>query len=283
MQERPFENKVTVITGGGGKLCSKIAVHLAENGAKVAVIGRSMDKLQLVVDEIRRFGGICIGKSGDVSDETAMERVADEIREELGLCDILINGAGGNQAGAITTDANYIPDKMEEEKAADDITFFNMDMDVFKSVIDVNVIGTVICCRAFGQQMIEKKSGGILNFASMNSYRPLSCRPAYALSKAAIVNLTQWMANYLATAGIRVNAIAPGFFTNSNNIRFYGSLETGYTPRGLNILAHTPMKRFGKAEELLGTVDWLLDDERSGFVTGVTVPIDGGFLTCSGL
>ena len=117
----------------------------------------------------------------------------------------------------------------------------------------------------------------------MNSYRPLSCRPAYALSKAAIVNFTQWLAAYLAPAGIRVNAVAPGFITNANNIRFYGSLETGYTPRGMNILSHTPMGRFGKAGELLGVADLLLDTERAGFITGVTVPVDGGFLSCSGL
>ena len=117
----------------------------------------------------------------------------------------------------------------------------------------------------------------------MNSYRPLSCRPAYALSKAAIVNFTQWLAAYLAPAGIRVNAVAPGFITNANNIKFYGSLETGYTPRGMNILSHTPMGRFGKAGELLGVADLLLDTERAGFITGVTVPVDGGFLSCSGL
>lgn len=283
MQTQAFQNKTAVITGGGGTLCSKIAVHLSQNGARVAVIGRSMDKLQLVVDEIHGMGGICIGKSGDVSDEATMKRIADEIRQELGPCDILLNGAGGNHPNAVTTDASFDPDTLDGPKAADTITFFNMDIGTFQSVVDINVIGTVICCRVFGRQMAEKRSGEIVNFASMNSYRPLSCRPAYALSKAAIVNFTQWLASYLAADGIRVNAIAPGFFTNTNNIRFYGSLETGYTPRGVNILAHTPMKRFGKAEELLGTVDWLLDDEKSGFVTGITVPVDGGFLSCSGL
>lgn len=156
-------------------------------------------------------------------------------------------------------------------------------MNEFKRAIDINAIGTVISCKVFGRQMAEKGSGAILNFASMNSYRPLSCRPAYAMSKAAIVNFTQWLANYAASAGIRVNAIAPGFVTNRNNIKFYGSAESGYTSSGNNILNHTPMHRFGTAEELLGTVEWLLNSDLSGFVTGVTVPVDGGFLTCSGI
>lgn len=278
-----FRDKVAVVTGGGGTLCSRIAVHLAKNGAKVAVIGRSMDKLRTVVDEIHSFGGVCIGKCGDVSYESAMAEIAGEIKRELGACDMLINGAGGNNPDAITTNATFSPDDLDPERSADMITFFNVDLKACRSVIDINVLGTVICCRVFGRQMAEKGAGAIINFASMNSYRPVSCRPAYAFSKAAIVNFTQWAANYLAAAGIRINAIAPGFFTNANNIRFYGSQETGYTPQGENILAHTPMKRFGTDDELLGTVEWLLDDGRSGFVTGITVPVDGGFLTCSGL
>ena len=277
-----FNGKVAVITGGGGTLCSRIAVFLAKSGAKVVVVGRSMDKLQRVIDEISEFGGVCIGKVGDVADEASMHLIAEEIKEEFGPCDILVNGAGGNNPKAITANANFAPEDISKDNS-ELISFFNLDMEKFRSVVDINVIGTVICCRIFGCQMAEKGSGAILNFASMNSYRPLSCRPAYALSKAAIVNFTQWLANYMASAGVRVNAVAPGFITNDNNKRFYGSLETGYTTRGNNIISHTPMKRFANADELIGTVEWLLNDEKSGFVTGVTVPVDGGFLTCSGL
>ena len=278
-----FKDKVAVITGGGGTLCSCIARHLAEEGARVAVIGRTMGKLEAVVDGITAAGGVCIAVTGDVSDEESMRRAAEEIRARLGSCDILVNGAGGNNPKAITTNAAFTPEELDDAAFADKIGFFNVNMDYFRSVIDINVVGTVICSRVFGRQMAEKGGGAILNFASMNSYRPLSCRPAYALSKAAIVNFTQWLASYLAPAGIRVNAVAPGFITNANNIRFYGSLETGYTPRGMNILSHTPMGRFGKAGELLGVADLLLDTERAGFITGVTVPVDGGFLSCSGL
>lgn len=283
LNENPFQGKVAVITGGGGKLCSTVAKHLAAQGAKIAVIGRTMSKLQVVVDEITAMGGVCVAKAGDVSSEESMCSIADELAIELGNCDILVNGAGGNNPKAITTNARFSPEELDVEKWGDNIGFFNVSLDAFRSVIDINVTGTVICSRVFGRQMAAGGGGAILNFASMNSYRPLSCRPAYALSKAAIVNFTQWLANYLAPAGIRVNAVAPGFITNANNIKFYGSLETGYTQRGLNILSHTPMGRFGKADELLGAIDWLLDENRSGFVTGITVPVDGGFLSCSGL
>lgn len=283
MQESYFEGKVAVITGGGGILCSHIAMNLAQRGARIVLIGRDVRKLQKVADEVKDFGGFCVGKKGDVSREKEMQEIAKEVREELGCCDILVNGAGGNNPGAITTDAHYRLEKPGEDSSKDTITFFNADMGIFRNVIDVNLMGAVLCCRAFGSQMVESGGGVILNFASMNSYRPLSCRPAYAMSKAAIVNFTQWLANYLAPTGIRVNAVAPGFVTNANNIKFYGSLDTGYTTQGANILSHTPMGRFGTAEEIWGTVEWLLNDERSGFVTGITVPIDGGFLTCSGI
>ena len=282
MDSSYFSENVCVVTGGGGTLCSRIAVFLAKEGAKVVIVGRSIDKLQKVINEIHEFNGFCVAKTADVSCEDSVKKIADEIKNELGPCDILINGAGGNNPKAITTNANFVPEDLAEDNS-EVISFFNVDMEKFKSVIDINVIGTINCCRVFGRQMAEKGDGAILNFASMNSYRPLSCRPAYALSKAAIVNFTQWLANYLAPAGVRVNAIAPGFITNANNIKFYGSLETGYTQRGKNILSHTPMDRFGKADEMVGTVEWLLNSEKSGFVTGITVPIDGGFLTCSGL
>ena len=281
--DKIFRDKVAVVTGGGGKLCSCVARNLAERGARVAVIGRTMGKLAAVAEEINAHGGICVPKTGDVSSEESMLKVAAELKGELGGCDILVNGAGGNNPAAITTNARFTREELDSQGSGGEIGFFNIDIDIFRSVIDINVLGTVICSRVFGRQMAENGGGAILNFASMNSYRPLSCRPAYALSKAAIVNFTQWLANYLAPAGIRVHAVAPGFITNSNNIRFYGSQETGYTARGLNILSHTPMERFGTADEVWGAAEWLLDGSRSGFVTGVTVPVDGGFLSCSGL
>lgn len=277
-----FCGKTIVITGGGGTLGSCIALHLARQGAKVVVVGRKLSKLKKVQQEISNFGGTCLTKVGDVTQELDMLQIAQELRTEIGLCDCLVNAAGGNHPDAITTHSQAEKDEWRLE-CSEALTFFNLDLGVFRNVIETNLMGAVICCRVFGQQMMEQGGGSIVNFASMNSYRPLSCRPAYAISKAGVVNFTQWLAQYLATANIRVNAVAPGFVTNENNVCFYGSLETGYTASGNRILAHTPMHRFGKAEELLGTVEWLLNSETSGFVTGITVAVDGGFLTCSGL
>ena len=156
-------------------------------------------------------------------------------------------------------------------------------MEIFESVVKINTLGTVIPVRAFAKQMARERRGGILNFASMNSTRPLTRVPAYAMSKAAVVNLTQWMATYFAPAGIRVNAVAPGFFVNDRSRKILMTPEGGLSQRGQNIMNHTPMGRFGEAKELLGSVMWLLDDEKAGFVTGITVPVDGGFLAHSGI
>ncbi len=275
-------NKIAVVTGAGGTLCSCIAIHLAKSGAKVALIGRSKEKLEKTAKEIESFGGIYCIKTGSVTDEARMEEIAKEITDMWGAPDYLINGAGGNQSTAMTTLTEFDPIELQENKPENVRGFFDLDIDVYTDVLKINTVGTVICSRAFGRYMAGR-GGAIINFASMNTYCPLTRVPAYAMSKAAIENFTKWLGNYFAPAGIRVNAIAPGFFVNERSKLFLGTVEDGLTARGEQVIGHTAMKRFGQAEDLLGCVDWLLSDKASAFVTGVTIPVDGGFLTKSGV
>jgi NAD(P)-dependent dehydrogenase (short-subunit alcohol dehydrogenase family) len=212
-----------------------------------------------------------------------MREIAGELYSEFGACDYLINGAGGNQMMAMTTLTEYDPAELSEERPEGMRGFFDLDMDVYESVLKINTVGTVVCCQVFGEQMAKACGGAIINFASMNTYCPLTRVPAYAMSKAAIENYTRWLANYLAPANIRVNAIAPGFFLNERSAKFLGTVEGGLTPRGEQVIGHTPMRRFGEASDLLGCVDFLLSETGAGFVTGVTIPVDGGFLTKSGV
>ena len=278
-----FKDQVAVVTGAGGVLCSEIAIKLAEEGAKTVLVGRTLEKLQIVADKIAADGGTCMVRTADVTDEAAMNELAREVKELYGPCRYLINGAGGNNNKAITTNFTYEPEELQDNKPDDMVGFFDLDMDIFESVIKINTLGTVIPVRAFAKQMAENGKGSILNFASMNSTRPLTRVPAYAMSKAAVVNFTQWLATYLAPAGIRVNAVAPGFFVNDRSKKILYTPEGNLSKRGENIMNHTPMARFGEAKELLGSVLWLLDDEKAAFVTGITVPVDGGFLAHSGI
>lgn len=282
MRDSYYENKVAVVTGAGGTLCSEIAIDLAKKGAKVVLIGRTEEKLQKTADKISECGGEYVIKACDVTNEEDMQRIAEEVMAAWGPCRFLINGAGGNNIQAMTSETVY-QDGDTDVKNEDKRTFFNLDMKMYESVLNINTTGTVIACRVYGKQMVNNGGGAIINFGSMNSYCPLTRVPAYAMSKAAIVNFTQWAAAYLAPANIRVNAIAPGFFVNERSINYLGSPEIGLTPRGQSVINHTPMERFGQAKDLLGCVNWLLDDRASSFVTGITVPVDGGFLSRSGV
>ncbi len=277
-----FKDKTAVVTGAGGTLCSAIAVNLAKKGAKVVLVGRTEEKLKNTAGKIYESGGVCSIEPCDVTDEKGITELAERVKSGFGACSFLINGAGGNNGKVMTTNKFYVSGELDN-KDGDFKGFFNIDMDAFKSVLEINTIGSVIPSRVFGRQMAENGGGSIINFASMNSYCPLTKVPAYAMSKCAVVGLTKWLAGYLAPANIRVNAIAPGFFANERSEKFLGTAETGYSPRGQSVIDHTPMERFGKAEDLLGTVDWLLDDRVSAFVSGITVPVDGGFLTRSGV
>lgn len=277
--EKKLDQKVAVITGAGGTLCSEMARNLALQGAKVALLGRNIDSLKKVEQEITTNGGTAISVSVDVTNQKAMEKANIQIIESLGACKILINGAGGNQREAITTSGEFSQKEIDDKNAGG---FFNISMKKFMEVIETNTMGTVIPCFIFGKEMAKNGGGNIVNIASMNSYRPLSNVAAYAMAKAGIVNFTQWLATYLAPAKIRVNAIAPGFFLNGRSRKLL-TTNNGFTERGERIIRQTPMRRFGEAPELMGCLNWLIDDQAAGFVTGITVPIDGGFLSDSGV
>ena len=278
-----FENKIAVVTGAGGTLCSRIAIELAKDGAYVFLVGRTEEKLQKTADKIIEEGGkpakifAC-----DVTDRVAVANLAREV-EAVGGCDYLINGAGGNNAMAMPTVTSFDPRELSGEMPEGTRGLYNVDMDAFESVLHINTMGTVIPTMEFAKQMIKKGGGSVVNFASMNSYCPLTRCFAYAMSKAAVVNLTQSFAAYYAPASVRINAVAPGFMVNERSKLYLGTVEEGLTKRGEQVIGHTPMGRFGKAEDLVGCVKWLLDGDASGFVTGVTVPVDGGFLTLGGV
>ena len=278
------EGKVAVVTGAGGTLCSAIAIDLAQKGAKVVLIGRTREKLERVSAEIAASGGACRIEPGDVTDERAMQGIADRVAAEWGPCRYLINGAGGNNVKAMPTrlrfsEADYAP----TADFAKDRGFWDIDMAAFRSVLEINTLGTVIPSKVFGRQMARAGGGSILNFGSMNTYRPLTRVAPYAMSKAAIANWTMFFAQYMAPAKVRVNAVAPGFMVNERSRQYLMTPDGGLSPRGEQVMHHTPAGRFGEAADLLGCVNWLLDDAQSSFVTGITVPVDGGFLASAGV
>lgn len=278
-----FKDKVAVITGAGGLLCSVIAKDLARQGVKVALLGRTLGPLEAVAAEIRKTGGSALPLACDATDTAALERARDIITAQLGPLWFLINGAGGNQAAAITTLTEFSQQELAADKPADVRGFFNLDPAACLDVIRINTIGTIVPSQVFGRQMAALGRGSIINFSSMTGYRPISRVMAYATAKSGVVRLTEWLATYLAPAGIRVNGIAPGFFVNERSRKILMQPDGSLSARGQNVIAHTAQKRFGEAPELLGAVNWLLNDEQAGFVTGQTIAVDGGFLADPGV
>lgn len=273
-----LEGKVAVITGAGGVLCSGFAKALAACGAKVALLDINTASAQLVADEIIADGGIAIAVEANCLKTESLETAHTVVLEKLGKCDILINGAGGNNPRGTTDNETMTPDMLDNKDLK---TFFDLDPDGIRFVFDLNVVAAVLTTQVFTKEMVN--SGGvILNVSSMNSFRPLTKIPAYSAAKAAVSNLTQWLAVHFAPCNIRVNAIAPGFFvTNQNRDLLYKDGKP--TARTEKILRGTPMNRFGEMEDLTGTLLWLVSNEASGFVTGVVVPVDGGFAAYSGV
>lgn len=277
-----FKNKTAVVTGAGGTLCSEIAIDLAKKGASVVLVGRTKEKLDIVYDKIVAAGGVALVYPCDVTDEKAVNALAEEVASRFGGCDFLINGAGGNNVKAMPTITKFDERELSGELPEGQRGLYDIDMGAFRSVLDINIMGTVLPTMAFAKQMVKKGGGSVINFASMNTYCPLTRCFAYAMSKAAISNLTQSFAAYYAPANIRINAVAPGFMVNERSKAYLGTVEDGLTARGQSVINHTPMGRFGQANDLLGCVNWLLG-EGSAFVTGITVPVDGGFLTLGGV
>ena len=260
--------KTAVVTGGAGVLCSSMCLMLAAQGANVAILDLAEDRAQALADDI---GGQTMGVKVNVLDRTSIELAASRVLDRFGPIDILINGAGGNKPEATTTK---------------DLPFFQLPPEAVQWVFNLNFLGTFLPSQVFGQQMAGRGSGVILNISSMNAFRPLTRIPAYSAAKAAVSNFTQWLAVHIAqeyAPGVRVNAIAPGFFlTEQNEYLLIDKESGGLTPRGQQVLDHSPLGRFGTPDDLLGAVLWLISPA-SAFVTGVVIPIDGGFSAYSGV
>ncbi len=271
--------KVAVVTGAGGVLCSHFAKVIARAGAKVALLDLNEAAAQGFADEIVAEGGIAKAYGCNVLDKAICEEVANKVMADFGPCDLLINGAGGNNPRA-TTDKEYFE---LGDIDSDTKSFFDLEADGVGFVFNLNFLGTLIPTQAFAKQMVGRKGCSILNISSMNAYTPLTKIPAYSGAKAAISNFTQWLAVHFSKVGIRVNAIAPGFFSTKQNAKLLFNEDGTPTARTGKILAATPMGRFGESEELEGGLLFLVNEEAAGFITGVVLPIDGGFSAYSGV
>lgn len=272
-----FTGKVVVVTGAGGVLCGDMARAFAEAGAKVAALDINFEAVERLALECRAGGWECLAYKADVLDKESLERVHERVLGDLGPCDILINGAGGNNPRA-TTDNEYQHEAKEGQK-----TFFDLEAGGVDLVFRLNFQGTLLPTQVFARDMAEKKAGCVLNISSMNAYTPLTKIPAYSGAKAAVSNFTQWLAVHFAGTGIRCNAIAPGFLVSDQNRALLFNPDGTPTARSGKILAGTPMGRFVDSSELLGGVFFLCDDRAASAITGVVLPIDGGFSAYSGV
>ena len=282
MLNENLKGRVAVITGGGGVLCSGFAKDLASFGVKVAVLDLREDAAQKVVDEINADGGTALAVGCNVLEAESLEKARQKINSTLGTCDILINGAGGNSPlGTTTKDTLEFSDLAEKAEGVK--TFFDLDAKGIEFVFNLNFLGTLLTTQCFAKDMVGKEHACILNISSMNSYRPLTRIPAYSAAKAAVSNFTQFMAVHFADVGIRVNAIAPGFFSTNQNKTLLFNEDGSLTARSNKIISHTPLRRFGVPSDLTGALIFLCDEEYSGFITGVILPVDGGFSAYSGV
>lgn len=274
-----LEGKVAVVTGAGGVLCSNFSKVLARAGAKVALLDLNLEAAQKWATEIAAEGGIAKAYRCNVLEKESCLEVAEQVRKDLGTCDVLLNGAGGNNPRATTDKEYYEPGDLD----ADTKSFFDLDASGVGFVFNLNFLGTLIPTQAFVPQMLGKEGCCILNISSMNAFTPLTKIPAYSGAKAAISNFTQWLAVHFSKVGIRVNAIAPGFFSTQQNAALLWNPDGTPTARTGKILAATPMGRFGEPSELEGGLLFLLNNEAASFITGVVLPIDGGFSSYSGV
>lgn len=277
-----LKNKVAVVTGGAGVLCSPMVDAIAQCGAKVAILDLNLERAQAKADEVIKNGGIALGVSANVLDKDSLKAAHEEILRELGPCDILINGAGGNHPKGQTSRDYLYAEDLENENS-DLKTFFDLDKDGVQFVFNLNFLGTLLPTQEFSRDMINKAGANIINISSMNAFTPLTRIPAYSGAKAAVSNFTQWLAVHMSKVGIRVNALAPGFFISEQNRALLLNEDGSFTARAGKIINSTPMERFGKAEELLGTLLFLISEDAASFITGTVIPIDGGFSAYSGV
>lgn len=277
-----LKDKVAVITGGAGVLCSTFARDLARKGVRVAILDLAAERAEDLVKEIKGNGEEAIAVKCDVLDKGNVIEARDKVLAAYGGYDILINGAGGNHPKGTTS--KEVLELADLENDDDDLlTFFDLDDKGFDFVFSLNFMGALIPTQVFAREMVGKQGATIINISSMSAYSPMTKVPAYSAAKAAISNFTNWLAVHMAGVGIRVNAIAPGFFLTEQNEKLLQNEDGTPTPRTKKILSQTPMRRLGKSEELLGTLRWLCDEQESGFVTGVIIPVDGGFMAYSGV
>ena len=278
----PFEidlnGKVVAVTGAGGVLCSMFAEAMAKTGAKVALLDLNEAAAKEYADKINAEGGVAKAYGCNVLDKSSLESVHEKVVADLGKCDILINGAGGNNPKATTDNEYFTPEDIGSMK-----TFFDLDKEGVEFVFNLNFLGTLLPTQVFAQDMIDKDDASIINISSMNAYTPLTKIPAYSGAKAAISNFTQWLAVHFSKTNIRCNAIAPGFFVTKQNEKLLFNEDGTPTPRTGKILGSTPMGRFGKTDELIGALLFLVSKKASSFVNGVVIPVDGGFSAYSGV
>ncbi len=277
-----YDQKVTVITGGAGVLGTQIAKSLGNEGIKVAILDIDEEAAKEVVAAIEKVGGTALGIKTNVLDKESLQKAEKIVREKLGPVDILINGAGGNHPKG-TTDNEFLHKEDLQDTKQDLKTFFDLDQEGIEFVFNLNFLGTLLTSQVFTKNMIDVEGATIINVSSMNAFKPLTKIPAYSGAKAAVSNFTQWLAVHMSKVGIRVNAIAPGFFLTKQNRSLLLDENENYTERAQKIINQTPMERFGQPEELVGTILWLINEKAASFVNGVIVPIDGGFAAYSGV
>ena len=274
-------SKTIVITGAGGVLCSTLCIALAKEGHKIAVLDLRKEAADKVAKEITIQGGKAIGISANVLDKKSLIIAKEEVNKAFGKCDILVNGAGGNHPLGTTSNPFLVAeDLMNKDEGFK--TFFDLDPDGIQFVFNLNFIGTLLPTQIFAKDMVGRQGCSVLNISSMNAFTPLTKIPAYSGAKAAVSNFTQWLAVHFSKVGIRVNALAPGFFLTDQNRALLTQPDGRLTQRGQQIIDQTPMGRYGKPEDLIGTTLWLCGDSAE-FVTGVVIPIDGGFAAYSGV
>lgn len=276
--KKDLSEKVFVITGGGGVLCSVLASAAGECGARIALIDSGSGSTAPVADRICQAGGDARSYVANVLDKQALEAACEQILDDYGHVDVLLNGAGGNKPTGNTDDEFLSSDDLGSCR-----TFFDLPREGFDDVLTLNLQGTVLPSQVFGRAMVGRKGCSIINMSSMNAFTPLTKIPAYSSAKAAVTNFTSWLATYLAPVSIRVNAIAPGFFSTKQNASLLWNEDGSPTARTHKILSSTPMGRFGVPEELVGTFLYLADPNASGFVSGVCIPVDGAFSSYSGV
>jgi NAD(P)-dependent dehydrogenase (short-subunit alcohol dehydrogenase family) len=274
-------SKVAVVTGGGGVLGSVFAKAIAQCGAKVAIVDLNRTSAEEVTAQICREGGVAIAVEANVLVRDSLTTALVKIHKELGPCDILLNGAGGNHpAGTTTKEYLYLEDMEKQESIQ---TFFDLEREGVEFVFNLNFLGTLLPTQIFTRDMVARKQGIVINISSMNAYTPLTKIPAYSGAKAAVSNFTQWLAVHMSKVGIRVNAIAPGFFLTEQTKGLLQREDGSLTERAQKVISQTPMGRFGEPQELIGTLLWLLSEPASGFVNGAVIPVDGGFSAYSGV